>query len=229
MYIYLKVKYFDSHLGFIDFTLLPNGISKYQFRIPQFKVQSLIKSFSCKLLWKWEWQGDSKSYKEQRANGSILVCGRFESNLIFYYHLYLNFCKCCFCGINNKSRNAKLLVIISVWICLNVKKLKESIRWLKIELILIVQRSYVPNPDEFTASVFFFMWTNDGKTALFGQNTLFRNTFAKARVVLASWDTSALWFCAADTSDTLHLLLSCLLLLVLCEHSVGWKKQVCMW
>lgn len=69
VYVFLKVKYFDSRLRFIDFTLLPNGISK---SAPNTMVQNpvthTIKLFSFNSLCKWEWQGKRKSWKEERAN-----------------------------------------------------------------------------------------------------------------------------------------------------------------
>lgn len=55
VYVLLKVKYFDSHLQFIGFTLLPNGISKSaQNTVVQNPVIHMIKLFSCELLCKWE-------------------------------------------------------------------------------------------------------------------------------------------------------------------------------
>lgn len=61
-YVFLKVKYFDSHLQFIDFTLLPNGISKsVQNTMVQNPVTHMIKLFSCNPLCKWEWQGKRKN------------------------------------------------------------------------------------------------------------------------------------------------------------------------
>lgn len=60
--VFLKVKYFDSHLGFIDFTLLANGIPKSaQNTMVQNPVIHMIKLFSCNALCKWEWQGKLKS------------------------------------------------------------------------------------------------------------------------------------------------------------------------
>lgn len=60
--VFLKVKYFDLQLQFIDFTLLPNGIPKSaQNTMVQNPVIHMIKLFSCNPLCKWEWRGKWKS------------------------------------------------------------------------------------------------------------------------------------------------------------------------
>lgn len=114
VYVFLKVKYFDSHLRLIDFILLPNGILKSaQNTMVQNPVTHMIKIFSCKPTLQ---MGLARKEEElERREGKwISVGSRFENNPDFYY-LCMFLCRHHFCAINNRSRTAKL-----VWICLNV-------------------------------------------------------------------------------------------------------------
>jgi len=110
VYVFLKVKYFDSHLRFIDFALLPNGISKSaQNTMVQNPVTHVAKLFSRNPLCKREWQEEQLETREGKC---VLGVVGLKTTFIFIISVYSYAIIPSVLLNNNKSKLAELFVVI---------------------------------------------------------------------------------------------------------------------